>query len=63
VIAVAQTKDVIPVKNDEGRFSYPVRLATGLDRSTYDEIKEHKQGVLRNNYEFLLTIDSLLNAR
>lgn len=63
VIAVAQTKDVIPVKNDEGRFSYPVRLATGLDRSTYDEIKEHKQGVLRDNYEFLLTIDSLLNAR
>lgn len=56
VIAIAQTKDVISVE-DEGRFTYPIRLATGLGRSTFEEIKKHKESVLRDNYQFLLTLE------
>ena len=62
VIAVAQTKDVICVRNEEGRFSYPIRAATGLDRSEYEKVNKSKEDVIRDNFQFLSPLTSLMSA-
>ncbi|UZE92408.1 MAG: ATP-binding protein [Methanosarcinales archaeon] len=63
IIAIAQTKDVISVKDKLGKFSYPIRLETGLDRSNYDEIKYSKLNVLHDNHNFILNLDRFLHDR
>ena len=63
IIAIAQTKDVIPVKDKLGKFSYPIRLETGLDRSDYDKIKYSKINVLHDNYNFIISLDRFLHDR
>ena len=63
IIAIAQTKDVIGVKDKSGKIWYPVRLETGLDRSNYDEIKHLKINVLHDNYFFMLNLDRFLHDR
>ena len=63
IIAIAQTKDVISVKDKSGRFSYPVRLETGLDRRDYDELRHSKMHVLHDNYNFMLDLDTFLHDR
>lgn len=56
IIAIAQTKDVISVKDNSGRFSYPVRSETGLDRADYEKIKKSKMFVQYDNYAFILNL-------
>lgn len=63
IIAIAQTKGVISVKDELGKFSYPIRLETGSDRSDYDKIKYSKTNVLHDNYNFILNLDSFLHDR
>jgi hypothetical protein len=53
VIAIAQTKDVVGVKDETGKFSYPLRLGTGLDRVNPDTIRASKATVHDTNYSFL----------
>ena len=60
IIATAQTKDVISVKDETGKFSYPIRLETGLHRLNYEEIKKSKAEVIRDNYNFILTLHNWL---
>ena len=56
IIAIAQTKDVITVKDKSGKYSCPVRSETGLDRVNYEMIKQSKNSVLRDNYDFILNL-------
>jgi hypothetical protein len=63
LIAIAQTKDVIFVKDESGKFSYPIRLETGLGRSDYDKVKNSKINVLHDNYNFILNLDRFLHDR
>ena len=62
-IAIAQTKDVISVKDQQGRFSYPIRLETGIHRSDYNKIRESKKYVSRDNYNFVSDLYTFLHER
>lgn len=62
IIAISQTKNVIPVKDDQDKFSYPVRLETGLERVTYESIKRKKEStVLQDNYRFITILNMKLH--
>lgn len=65
IIAIAQTKDVVSVRDKSGRFSYPIRLGTGLGRSDHDKIKYSKTNVLHDhdNYNFIISLDRFLHDR
>lgn len=56
IIAIAQTKDVISVKDNSEKYSYPIRSETGLDRVDYETIKKSKIFVHHNNYDFILNL-------
>ena len=53
VIAVAQTRDVVGVKNVDGRYSYPRRLGTGISRTSRDRIQSSKSLVAKDNFNFI----------
>jgi len=63
IIAIAQTKDGIPVKDEKGRFSYPERLETGLHRTSYEKIRKSKASVAHGNYDFISNLYSFLHDR
>jgi hypothetical protein len=63
VIAIAQTKNVIQVKDQHGKFSCPTRQATGLHRGTYDEVLQSKTSVLYDNYNFVRNLKVFLDGR
>ncbi len=56
IIAIAQTKDVITVKENSGKFSCPIRLETGLERVEYEKVKSSKINVLYDNFDFILNL-------
>ena len=61
VIVIAQTKGVISVKDNIGKFSCPIRLETGLSRRDYDELAKSKTHVLHDNYDFMLNLKTFLH--
>ncbi|MCP8309008.1 MAG: ATP-binding protein [archaeon] len=61
IIAVAQTRNVVAVRDHCGRFTYPIRLETGLERADYDKIKNLKRNVLHDNYDYILDLKQFLN--
>jgi hypothetical protein len=63
IIAIAQTKKVIQVKDQQGKFACPLRQATGLHRVTYDEILQSKASVLYDNYNFIKNLKAFLDGR
>jgi len=63
VVAIAQTKKVIQVKDQQGKFSCPTRQATGLHRRTYEEILQSKTSVLYDNYNFISNLKAFLDGR
>jgi len=63
IIAIAQTKKVIQVKDQNGRFSCPTRQATGLHRSEHDEVLQSKASILYDNYNFLSSLSAFLDGR
>lgn len=62
VVAVAQTEAVIPVKDRSGRFSYPIRLETGMFRSDYDTVHRSKISLHHDNYGFILDLERGLRS-
>jgi len=60
VIAIAQTKDVVGVKDQQERFLFPIRLETGIARSDDKKIAASKNRVLYDNYEFISDLRSFL---
>ncbi|MCK4477681.1 ATP-binding protein [Candidatus Bathyarchaeota archaeon] len=60
-IAVAQTKDVISVKDQTGKISCPIRTETGLERSSYEKIKDSKKNIPSDNYRFILNLYTFLH--
>lgn len=63
VIAVAQTKDVVSVKDQQERHTFPRRLETGIDRTDFDTIKKSKKYILFDNYNFIADLYSFLYDR
>ena len=46
----------VPVEDVAGKYSYPSRLETGLERLDPRKISESKRGTYIDNYDFLLTL-------
>jgi hypothetical protein len=53
VIVVGQTHSVMGVNDGNGRFTYPVRLETGIERMSSLEISGHKLHIKSDNYDFI----------
>lgn len=65
VIVVAQTKGVVSVKDQLGKFSYPLRLETGQERVDRERIGDSKWewDVLNDNYDFLSTLNDFVEDK
>ena len=55
IVIVPQTKDPVVVKDLTDRYSYPVRLETGLDRQSLNRVTRSKKEVNRDNYDSITT--------
>ena len=62
LIAVAQTKSVVKVKDQQGRIAYPIRQGTGKARSDYETVQAQKMNVLYDNYNFVSALDAFTNT-
>jgi len=63
VIVVSQTKGVVRVKDQQGKYSFPIRLETGLHRADYETIRDSKKYISRDNYNFISDLYSFLHDR
>lgn len=61
IIIVAQTKNVMGVKDEQGKYSYPIRIETGKENKDPYELELNKADIFKNNYDFLLEIQSFIN--
>jgi len=61
VIAVAQSKDVVSVKDQTGKISCPIRTETGLERISYEKIKDSKKHISSDNYRFVSNLYTFLH--
>ena len=53
VIIIPQTKNVIEVKGLDQKFSYPIRVGAGSNKSNYSTILESKKKIFRPNFKFI----------
>ena len=53
IIAIAQTKEVVAVKDDNNSYSYFFRITSGKQKRSPRKIKESKKEIVRDNYKFL----------
>lgn len=59
IIAVAQTKFEISVKDESNKLSYPTRLVTGFERVDAEKIKNAKLEIRQDNYNFISRLYNL----
>lgn len=60
VIAIAQSKAAVSIKDEAGKFSYPVRSGTGKENSDLEKIERSKRFIHRDNYNFILEMEKLI---
>ena len=60
VIVIAQAEGVVAVKDKQGRFSFPVRRATGLDRIDRGELCIKKIHVKSDNHDFMEELEQFV---
>ena len=53
LIAIAQTKEGVAVKDDDNNYSFFYRITSGKQKRSPREIKELKKEIVRDNYKFL----------
>lgn len=53
VVIVAQTGEPVGVNNGNGRYTYPVRQETGIDRVSRSTLCEQKSRVREDNHDFM----------
>jgi len=63
VIVVAQAKGVVSVKDQTGKFSYPLRLETGLERVDRERIRNLKIDVSKDNHSFISDLDRFIHDK
>jgi len=62
IIAIAQTKGMVSVKDKSGKFSYPVRYETGLERINPENLEVVKRNVPKDNYNFISNLYDFLHS-
>lgn len=60
-IIIAQTKLPVTVQSKKGLTSVPIRLGTGKTRKSYEEVKETKKNVVRDNYDLAKLIEDFVS--
>ena len=60
VIAVAQANAIVPVKDKKGRYTYPVRRETGIERASRDDLWREKLHIKSDNYDFIHHINQFI---
>jgi hypothetical protein len=60
VIVIAQAEGVVSVRDKQGRFSFPVRRATGLDRIDRGELAIKKIHIKSDNYDFMEELEQFV---
>jgi hypothetical protein len=65
IIAIAKASHVVEVKDQEGKFSYPVRQGTGRGRSSLEAIYSSKRdvGIQHDNYNFLSSLSAFVDGK
>lgn len=64
IIAIAQTKYPVEVKNQQDWSSYPKRIGAGKTIGDVEEIRLAKSIIVRDNYNYLLSaIDAFVNGK
>lgn len=63
VIIVAQTEATVAVRDKQGRFSYPIRQTSGLDRVELSEIQNRKRHIDSDNFDFITELDQYVHDR
>ncbi len=53
IIAIAQTDNVVGVKDENNRYSYPIRIETGKENGDFWKLDEQKTRITKDNYDFL----------
>lgn len=53
VVMVAQTVEPVGVNDGNGRYTYPVRRETGIDRVSRATLSEHKSRIREDNHDFM----------
>jgi|GEM_PF-3956447 len=61
IIAIAQTKNVVAVKDKNGHFTYPVRVSTGLERMEPEKIRRAKINIYNDNFDYLKELKTFLD--
>lgn len=60
VVVIAQTEGVVEVKTKQGRFSYPIRRETGLERMGHHELAIEKIHIKNDNYDFIQELNQFI---
>lgn len=63
IIAIAQTENVVQVKNQQGWVSYPIRQGTGKGRGNPDTIRQSKALIEHDNYNFIKSLDAFVSGK
>jgi hypothetical protein len=56
IVIVAQAYNVVGVRDNEGRYSYPLRNETGIKRVADSDIANPKAGMKADNYDFIVEL-------
>jgi len=60
VIVVAQAHNVVAVRGEDNRYSYPIRRETGIERADRDEIAMQKLHIKSDNFDFIQELEQFL---
>ncbi len=63
IIAIAQTKKVIGVLQDNGSFIYKKRTGTSSETVNPEDVRESKQAVYSDNFDYLLYLKSYVDKK
>ena len=65
IVAIAKASHVVAVKDQQGKFSYPVRQGTGRSRSSFEAISISKRavGIQHDNYNFLSSLAAFVSGK
>ncbi len=60
VIAVPQASTIVPVCDKKGRYTYPVRRETGIERASRDDLWREKLHIRSDNFDFIHSISQFV---
>ncbi len=60
IIAIAQTSAPVAVKDEKGRYSYPIRRETGIERVSRDHIQSAKLHLKGDNFDFVQDLNQFV---